>query len=170
MLRPILISLLALSLLGCATASAPPNAPGTIARLTPDELARLLPRPNPKLALSELVRMSQQGATAADIIARIKQTGSRYDLKPSQAIELHAQGVSAEVLDYIQSAREQDLRDRMAEEIDQREQRYAEELRRAQDLLRDNYYCDPWWPAYPGYGWNRGYPALPYGGGFYWRR
>ena len=169
MLRPILISILALSLLGCATASAPPNAPGTIARLTPDELARMMPKPDPKLPLAELVRMSKEGAAAADIIARIKETGSRYALSASQAIDLHAQGVSAEVLDYMQSAREQELRASLAEEINQREQRHADELRREQELRRDGYYYDPWWPAYPGYGWNYGFPFVPQGG-FYWRR
>jgi len=172
MLRPMLISILALSLLACATASAPPDGTGGIARLSPEELARLMPKPDPKLPLAELVRMSKEGATAKDIIARIRETGSRYDLSASQAIELHGQGVNAEVLDYIQSAREQALRDRVTEEINQREQRHAEELRREQELQRNNYYYDPWWPGYPGYsgyGWNYGYPFIPYGG-FYWRR
>ena len=169
LLRPVLISALALSLLGCATASAPPDASGAIARLSPDELARLLPKPEPKLPLTELIRMSKAGVTAKDLIARIKETGSRYDLSASQAIELHAQGVSAEVLDYIQSARAQELRDRIAEEINQREQRHAEELRREQELQLNTIYHDPWWPAYPGYGWSHGYPFYPYGG-FYWRR
>ncbi|MFH1044147.1 MAG: hypothetical protein V1796_03655 [Pseudomonadota bacterium] len=169
MLRPILISILALSLLGCATASAPPDAGPTIARLSPDELALLMPKPDPKLPLAELVRLSKEGATATDLIARIRETSSRYDLSASQAIELHGQGVNAEVLDYIQSAREQELRERMAEEINQREQRHAQELQREQELRRNSYYYDPWWPGYPGYGWNYGYPFRPYGG-FYRHR
>ena len=167
MLRPALISILALSLLGCATAMAPPDAGPGIARLSPEELARLMPKPDPKLPPAELIRLSTQGASAKDIIARIRETGSRYDLSASQVIELHKQGVSAEVLDYIQAAREQALRDRVAEEINQREQRHAEELRREQELRRNSYYYDPWWPGYPG--WNYGYPFRPYGG-IYWRR
>ncbi len=167
MLRPILISTLALLLLGCATSSAPPDASGAIARLSPEELARLMPKPDPKLPLAELIRMSKEGATAKDVIARIRETGSRYDLSASQAIEFHAQGVNTEVLDYIQSAREQALRDRITEEINQREQRHAEELRREQELRRNSYYCDPWWPGRPG--WNYGYRFRPYGG-FYRRR
>lgn len=166
MFRLILISTLALSLAGCATTSAPPDKSRGIARLSPEELARLLPKPDPKLPLAELIRLSKEGAAAKDIIARIKETGSRYDLSASQMIELHGQGVSAQVLDYIQSAHEQALRDRTAEEINQREQRHAEELRHEQELRRNSYYYDPWWP---GYGWNYGYPFSPYGG-FYWRR
>lgn len=167
MLRPILIAALLLSVLGCA--SVPPGGSGAIARLSAEELARILPKPEPKLPLAELVRMSREGTAAKDIIARIKQTGSSYALSASQVIELHNQGVATEVLDYIQSAREQELRDRVAEEINQREQRHAEELQREQELRRDFYYYDPWWPAYPGYGWYPGYPFHPFGG-FYWRR
>jgi hypothetical protein len=167
--RAILISLLALSFAGCATTSTPPEGGMKIERLTPEELARLLPKPDPKLPLEDLVRMSKEGLPAQDIIAKIKQTGSRYALSASQAIELHGQGVSEEVLDYIQAAREQELRDRIADEINQREQRHAEELRREQALRRNSYYYDPWWPGYPGYGWNYGYPFRPYGG-YYWRR
>ena len=170
MLRPALLFILALSLWGCATTASPPGAAPGIERLSAEELARMLPKPDPKLPPAELVRMSREGASAMDIIARIKETGSRYALSPSQAIELHAQGVSAQVLDYIQSAREQELRTALAEEINQREQRHAEELRREQELRRDSFYYDPWWPAYPGYGWHPAYPFRPYGGFFYWRR
>ena len=161
MSRPFLLSLLALSLLGCATASAPPDAVRGIARLSPEDLARLLPKPAPKLPLAEIVRMSKQGAAAADIIAKIKESGSRYDLSASQAIELHRQGLSVEVLDYIQSAREQELRAALVEEINQRELRHAEELRREQELRRNLYYYDPWWPGHPGWGY--GYPFYPHG-------
>ena len=167
MSRRILISTLALSLLGCATESAPPHAGPGLARISPEELARLLPRPDPRLPLEELVRLSREGAAAQDIIARIRETGSRYELSASQAIELHRRGLNAEVLDYIQSAREQELRDRMAEEINQRELRHAEELRREQTLRRDMFYYDPWWPGHPG--WNYGYPFFPHGS-LYWRR
>ena len=162
MLRPALISILALSLFGCATASAPPDAGPGIARLSPEELARLMPKPDPRLPPEELIRLSNEGASAKDIIARIRETGSRYELSASQVIELHKQGVSAEVLDYVQAAREQALRDRVADEINQREQRHAEELRREQELRRNSFYYDPWWPGYPG--WYYGYPFRPYGG------
>ncbi len=157
-------SALALSLLGCATAPASPDTGGRIARLSPAELAQLMPKPNPKLPLAELVRMSKEGAAANDLVAKIRETGSRYELSASEMIALHAQGVSAEVLDYIQSAREHELRDRMAEEINQRERRHAEELQREQKRCGEAYYCDRWWPAYPGYGWNYPYPIRPFGG------
>lgn len=58
---------------------------------------------------------------------------------------------------------------RSTEEINRRERRHTEELRREQELLRNSYYYDPWWPGYPGFGWNYDYPFRP-NGGFYWRR
>jgi hypothetical protein len=158
---------LALALSACATTSAPPGG-AAIARLTPEALARLLPKPEPKLPPAELARLSQEGAAPQDIIAKIRQTGSSYALSAAQLIELHDQGVSTQVLDYIQSAREQELRASLVDEINQREQRHAEELKqqREQEQQR-SYNYDPWWPGYPGYGWP--YPFRPYGG-FYWRR
>ncbi len=125
-----------------------------------------MPAPDPRLPLADLIRLSKEGASAKDIIARIVETGSRYELSASTVIQLHREGVNAEVLDYIQAAREQELRDRFAEEINQRGQRHAEELRREQELRRNNYF-DPWWPGYPAWGY--GYSLHPYGG-FYWRR
>jgi hypothetical protein len=165
----VVITALALSLPGCATTPAPPDTGGAIARLSQEELARLMPTPNPKLPLAEIVRLSKAGVGAQDIIAKIRETGSRYHLSASTMIGLHAEGVSADVLDYIQSAREQDMRDRVAEEIDERELRHAEELRREQERQRLPYYCDRWWPSYPGYGWSYPYPFRPFGG-FYWQR
>ncbi len=166
--RLTLITLLALSLAGCAGTPVAPGG-GAIARLSPDELARMLPKPEPKLPPAELVRLSKTGAAAPDIIAKIKQTGSSYALSAAQLIELHDQGVGTAVLDYIQAAREQEVRDRMAEEINQREQRHAAELQRlrAQEQQCNSYCFDPWWPGYPGYG--PAFPLRPYGG-FYWRR
>jgi hypothetical protein len=114
-LRRALISALLLSLPGCATAPTPPDAGPAIARLSPEELARLLPAPLASLSLAEIVRMSKAGMTAKDIVAKIRETNSRYELSASQAIDLHAQGVDKELLDYIQSARAQELRDRVAE-------------------------------------------------------
>ena len=79
-LRGALIAALALSLLGCASASAPPEASPAIARLSPEELARMMPPAQSSLTLADIVRLSKEGATAKDIIAKIRDTRSRYDL------------------------------------------------------------------------------------------
>ena len=170
MRRVALIPILAWSLFGCATATAPPGAGPYIERISPEELARIMPAPQPKLSLADIVRMSKEGVSARDIVARIRETGSSFELGPSQAVDLHAQGVGKEVLDAIQSAHEQAVRDRIADEINQRESRHAEQIRREQELrLNSYYYYDPWLRGYPGYGWGYGYLFRPYGS-FYWRR
>ncbi|MBK5104292.1 MAG: hypothetical protein JJE42_08595 [Burkholderiales bacterium] len=170
MLRPVLIAIVALSLFGCTHVSRQPEPVPGVAPLSPDEISQLLPKPAPNLPPAELVRMSKEGASASQIIARIEETGSSYDLSASEAIELHAQGVSTEVLDHIQSAREQELRERIAEEMNLRERRHAQELLRGQILWHNSYYYDPGWPGFFGYDWNFGYPLHPSGGFFYWRR
>ena len=172
--RPVLLAAFTLALAGCATTPATGDAASGIARLSPEELARMMPAPQPRLSLADIVRLSKEGTAAKDLIARIKATNSHYDLAASQAIDLHTQGVDKEVLDYIQAARAQDQRDRVAEEINQRDRLHAEQLRREQELRLNNPYYgspyyDPWRGGYPGYGWGPGYPFRPYGG-FYWRR
>ena len=161
----------ALLLAGCATTPVPADGSGNpkIARISAEDLARIMPRPDPKLPLASIVRMSKAGATPLEIIGRIKETGSRYELTASQAIELNREGVSQEVLDAIQASREQALRDRIAEEINQREAAHAEQLRREQQLRRNSYYNDPLWPGYPGYGaYYYGQPFRSFGR-FGWR-
>ncbi|TSA14696.1 MAG: hypothetical protein D4R74_07735 [Betaproteobacteria bacterium] len=164
-----LISALALSLPGCATTSTGPYVEPGIARITPEELARLMPKPEPNLALAELIRLSKEGASTKDIIAKIRETGSRYDLSPSQVIQLHEAGVSTEVLDNMQASRAQELRDRLAEEINLREQRHADELQQERELLRGRYLYDPWWGGRPSFGWSYGY-RFRTPGSIYWRR
>jgi hypothetical protein len=164
MRRSTFIAILTLWLAGCAATPGKPDAGGNpiIERLSPEELARIMPKPNPKLPLESIVRMSKAGATPQEVIGRIKETGSAYELTASQLIDLNKQGVSQEVLDYIQSAREQALRDRITDEINQREARHAEQLQHEQQLRRYNYYQDPYWSGYPGYSGYYGY-SRPYG-------
>ena len=158
-------------LAGCATGGANSGSARTpqIDRISAEELDKLIPKPVPNLSLDEIVRLSQQGVSADDIIAKIRQSQSRYRLVPSQMIELSRQGVAPKVLDYIQSAQEQALRDGFAEEINRREKVCRDKLVRLEQQ---------WalWPA-PGYGVYWGGPYWgPYWGGTYpygyryWRR
>jgi len=150
--------LLALALLpSCAgTPAAPDGAAPKIERISPEELQRILPKPAPNLSLDEITSLSKQGAGAEAIIAKIRETGSRYDLTPSQMIELSKQGVDAKVLDAIHAAREQAMRDGVADEINRREKEHRQEVDKLQRqlLLRPYcpYYYDPFWPHPYGYG------------------
>ena len=169
------IKLIALSailtlLAGCASA---PAQELQIQRISPEELERIMPKPLPNLTLEEIIQLSKQGMTAEQIIEKIKASNSRYDLTPSQSVELSKQGVDAKVLDYIYASREQALREGFADEINKREK----EKKLEQDKLKRDYqwrsqqYYDPFWgygyspywhwrhrPFYgPGFGYGFGY-------------
>lgn len=150
--------MITLLLAGCA--SNPPQRP-QIARISAAELEQLLPRPQAPLSLDEIVRMSQAGASAEAIIEKIRESGSRYALAPSQAVELSRQGVDTRVLDHIHAANEQALRDGCADEINKRAEESAKErdaLKR-ELLMRPYWGYDPFWWPYPPYWRHR----------FYWR-
>ncbi|MCB5186281.1 hypothetical protein LG201_13785 [Methylobacillus gramineus] len=136
-----------------------------IQRISPAELEKLMPQPTPYITYDELVRLSKAGTSPDEIIGKIKESNSRYDLTPSKAVELSKQGVNNKVLDYIYTTREQALRDGFAEELNKREKEKLveqERLRRDYQLRYRNY--DPFWG--PGFGpyWGRGY----YGRGWGW--
>lgn len=140
-IRPIVISLL-LALSACATTQ---QQEPQVKRISPEELERIMPKPVPNLALEEIVALSKQGTPAEQIIEKIKASNSRYDLTPSQAVELSKQGVDPKVLDYIHQSRENALRDSFADEINKREKQKRDEQERLKREYRAYPYYDPWW-------------------------
>lgn len=144
----LIVSAIVLALLaGCASA---PSPEPKIARISPEELERLMPQPVPNLTLEEIVRLSQAGEPAESIIVKIRDTYSSYALTPEQIVELNRKGVSMRVLDYIFSAQQQALRDSMADEFNQRERKHREEVEALKlELMQEPYFYDPFWPQYP---------------------
>jgi hypothetical protein len=138
-----------------------------IERISPEELERIMPKPLPNLTLDQIVELSKAGSTPEQIIDKIKASNSRYSLTPSESLELSKKGVSAKVLDYIQAAHEQAIRDGFADEINKREKQKRQEqerLRREYQLRYQPFY-DPFWYGY-GFGPSWRYR---YGPGFhYW--
>jgi hypothetical protein len=164
----VFVSLMLLS----ACAANPPRQP-QIQRISAEELEKLLPPPVALISTQELVILAKQGISAEDIIKKIQDTKSQYALTPSQYLELAQQGVPTKVLDYIQTAHEQLLKDAFAEELNKRElakQQEQEKLKK-QLLMQRNYpYYDPFWGPSPYWGmgpyWGYRYPHGP---GFYYR-
>lgn len=99
-----------------------------IDRISDEELARIMPKPVALLSLDDLVELSKEGATADQIIDKIKETNSLYDLTPSQSVELDRQGIDSKVLDYIHASHEQVLRNNVADELNKREKIKRAEL------------------------------------------
>jgi hypothetical protein len=93
------------------------------------------PRPEP-VTVPQVVEMSKAGVPAGEIIGKMKASGTIYRLQASQLVELHTQGVSPEVLDYMQ-------------------QTFVEAIRR--DAAYDNWNrwtpYDNYWYGGPPFGW-----------------
>lgn len=120
LLQPWLIAgLLSLALGGCA--SYPPRPPAPTAE--------------------EIVQLSKDGLTPAEIIQRIDESAGLYPLKASELARLREQGVSDEVIDHMQQT--------------------LIEAARAREAMRER---ERMWmygyPGYPGYPW--GYWRRPY--------
>jgi PBP1b-binding outer membrane lipoprotein LpoB len=169
----ILLVLLAslIMLNGCASTEEMQRA--QVKRITPEELAKLVPAPIATYTLETLVADTKQGATADVIIQKIKDSESRYDLTTAQVLDLSQQGVDVKVIEYIQQSNELAKQNYLAEEINRAEKEKAEAIRRLNNerLFRTYNYYDPFWnsrfgpffghPYYPrsrfrwglGYGW-----------------
>lgn len=157
MKRLLLFMFSLLLLAGCASTG---NKPSQVERITPEELAKLIPPPVATVSLDEIVTDSKAGKSADEIIAKIKNSNSRYELSPTQVLDLNKQGVDVKVLDYIQQSNELAKQNAIAEEINKREKEKAaakKQLQRERALNHNRYY-DPFWGSYYG-----GY----YGPGFY---
>ena len=108
-------TLLALS--GCASIAGPERQPVT---------------------LEQIVAMTKEGKDAQSIIRDIKESRTTYDVMASQYAKLSRDGVSDEVLDFMQHG----------------------QLRLAERQGRRNAYSDLWLTGRYGYGWGYGYGGI----------
>lgn len=155
-------------LAGCASTGA---RQAEVERITPEQLAKLMPPAIASLSLDEIISDSKQGKPADEIIAKIKASNSRYELATSKVLDLSKQGVDIKVLDYMQQSNELAKQNAMADEINKREKEKKiaqKQLQRERDFARNRYY-DPFWG--PGFGSYYGSPFLmPIGpAGRHWR-
>jgi hypothetical protein len=150
-LRYVILLAAVIALSACASSGA---RYGNVDRITPDEMAKILPAPIATVTLDEIVNDSKHGKTPDEIIAKIKASNSRYELTPSQALELSKQGVDVKVLDYMHQSNEAAKQNAVAEEINKREKakRIAQDrLEQEREFMRDDYY-DPFWePRFGGF-------------------
>ncbi len=156
----------ALLVTGCAGNS---TRQAEVERITPEQLAKILPPPVATVTLDELVAESKAGKSADEIIAKIKASNSRYELTPTQTLDLSKQGLDTKVLDYMHQSNEAAKQNAIADEMNKREQdkRVAQkQLQRERALSQsyyDDYYDSPFYNPYYNYGYN------PYfGNRFFW--
>lgn len=155
---------LTLMLVGCAsTGNSPTQA--EVQRISPEELEKLIPPAVATVSLEELVADAKQGKTPDEIIEKIKDSNSRYDLTPSQSLDLSKRGLDIKVLEYIHQANELARQNALADEINKREQerRLSEKkLKQERDLARLRGY-DPFWGGYYGRPWGGPFGYAPFG-------
>lgn len=88
----------------------------------------------PAPTLEEIVAQSKAGVSPSTLIQRMRQSYAVYPLSAAELARLHDQGVSDEVLNYMQAA-------------------YLEQVRR-DEAWRSRYHYDPWfgpWWGFPPY-------------------
>lgn len=167
-LRVSIVTGLLSMLAACATQPPPPLQ---IDRISPEQLSALVPPAQSSLSLQQVVDMSKQGKTDAEMIEAIKQSQSRYSLTPSEVLDWHQQGISKGVLDYMQQANALAAQNAIADEINKREKARVEseaKLKRERDMARLRS-MDPWFYGGPGfYGGPWGYRPYWGGGWRYW--
>jgi hypothetical protein len=153
------ILILSLALIACASNIQRSDVRSQkIDRISEEELSRIMVKPIATLSLDDVVRLTKEGATADQIIEKIRISNSSYDLTPSQVVDLNKQGVDNKVLDYIHTSRELALRNNVAEEINQREKVKRAELDK---LQRQHWQQQRMYDTACGFG----YYGRPYGYG-----
>jgi PBP1b-binding outer membrane lipoprotein LpoB len=157
-----------LLLSGCASTGTQQTK---VDRITPEELAKILPQPVATVTLDEIVADSKAGKTADEIIAKIKTSHSRYELTPTQTLDLNKQGVDVKVLDYIHQSNELAKQNAIADEMNKREQEKSATKKQLQrERALNNRYYDPFWGPHFGAYYGRGFYPIPIGpAGRHWR-
>jgi hypothetical protein len=64
----------------------------------------------PSMSAADVVAMSREGKPPTEIIAELKRTNTVLELRASDYVALHEEGVAKEVLDYLQLAQMEEIR------------------------------------------------------------
>jgi hypothetical protein len=144
LLHPFLAALLVLILQGCAGV---PAEPPKIERISAEQLEASLAQPVAAMPLEQIVALSRQGIPAAELIGRIKSSGSRYRLSATHITEMEKQGVPLAVLDHMVSAERSYIFDGMAADANNREQACRERIAQEVFNCRSQTFGPMWFPG-----------------------
>ena len=159
--RPLIPLILAATLAvlgGCASF----DNNGQVTRLTPEDLARLTPPPNPKVPLSEVIALSRADTPPDVVIKKLQDTGTFYNLNAQQIVDLSKQGVDQRVIDHLVSAQEKARQATLLTELADRDAKAAQAVERERSHLRALQQHNSWvygpggWRPNYGLGWSYG--------------
>ncbi len=155
---PLLICVAAAFALGGCASSAFDRQP---ARLSPEELARFTPPPNPKVPLADVIMWSQEKVAPAVMIKKLQETGTFYNLGAQQIVDLSKQGVDQSVIDHLATAQEKARQATLLTEIADRDAKAALDLERERSRHRMLPPLGYWGPP-SRFGWNSPYYYDPF--------
>ncbi len=112
-----LFILSAVILSGCANLEEKPQTAPVIQRLSAEELAQIMPKPVSQISFEALIGLSKSGLTPMQVIEKLKESDTSYDLTPSQMVDLQKQGVAIAVLDYLHESRQKALQNNIADKV-----------------------------------------------------
>lgn len=147
-----------LGLVGCASVQEKPQAQ-VIDRLSEEQLASMMPKPVSQLNYESLLALAKSGATPAQMIEKLKETDTSFDLTPQQVLNLHQAGIDVSVLEYLHTSRQKATQNNIANSVAEHDKTKNEEIavlkKRLQQERFNNSFVDPFCRfGYPyPYGW-----------------
>ena len=144
--------MLLFSLLLSACASMGQSSQSSIKRISPEALQALIPEAVASYTLEEIVQDTKQAKSPEDIIEKIKESDSRYELSVKEILALNQQGVDVSVLNYIQENNELAKQNYIADEINKANNEKEQALNRLNQerLWQMNRFYDPFWGPFGG--------------------
>lgn len=145
-------------LVACANVQEKPQAQ-VIDRLSDVELASMMPKPVSQLNYESLLALAKSGSTPAQMIEKLKETDTSFDLTPQQVLNLHQAGIDVSVLEYLHTSRQKTTQNNIADTVAEHDKTKNEEIATLKKQLQrerlNNAYVDPFCRfGYPyPYGW-----------------
>jgi hypothetical protein len=158
MLKKIFIVIGLLGLVGCANVQEKPQTQ-VIDRLSEEQLASMMPQPVSQLNYESLLALAKSGSTPAQMIEKLKETDTSFDLTPQQVLSLHQAGIDISVLEYLHTSRQKAMQNNIANTVAEHDKTKNDEIfllkKRLQQERLNNSYVDPFCRfGYPyPYGW-----------------
>lgn len=162
MFKNTFIILSLLSLVGCASVQEKPQAQ-VIDRLTEEQLASMMPKPVSQLNYESLLALAKSGSTPAQMIEKLKETDTSFDLTPQQVLSLHKSGIDVSVLEYLHTSRQKATQNNIANTVAEHDKTKNEEIqllkKRLQQERMNSSFGDPFCRfGYPyPFGWGPGF-------------
>lgn len=158
MVKHCFILLSILGLVGCASVQEKPQAQ-VIDRLSVSELASMMPKPVSQLNYESLLALAKSDLTPGQMIEKLKETDTSFDLTPQQVLSLHKAGIDVSVLEYLHTSRQKATQNNIANTVAEHDKTKNDEIATLKKQLQrermNNSFVDPFCRfGYPyPYGW-----------------